>query len=153
MLGKLLVHLVAIYFLLGGMCARGDVYTNSVSLSFANGQGIIWAWTQPNFMGDGAGLLLSLDNSLVLRPTNYTVGIGHVWYSVTQGTVIDPAFALTAPQFANAFTGYLGGTIQVIPGQPFLLGFWLDANGNQNPGPGERTLSTAPSSTRCREMR
>jgi hypothetical protein len=89
-------------------------------------------------MGDGAGLLLSLDNNLVLRPTAYTVGIGHVWYSVTQGTVIDPAFALTAPQFANAFTGYLGGTIQVVPGQPFLLGFWLDANGNQTPGLGDR---------------
>ena len=138
MLGKLLIHFLAIYFLFGGVCARGDIYTNSVSLSFANGQGIIWAWTLPNFMGDGAGLTLSLDNNLLLRPTNYTVGIGHVWYSVTQGTVIDPAFALAAPQFANAFTGYLGGMIQVVPDQPFLLEFWLEANGNQTPGAGDR---------------
>ena len=96
------------------------------------------AWTQPNLGGDGAIVSLTIDDNFELRPTAYSVGIGHVWYSVTSGTVIDPAFAASAPAFVNAFTGYLGGRIQLAVGQSFLLGFWLDANANGTPGLGDR---------------
>ncbi len=135
---KIIVCVIAVLTVVGAGQLRADVYTTGVSFNFAGGQGGVLATTQPNLGGDGAALLLALDGNLVLQPTNYTVGIGHVWYSVLPGTVIDPAFALTAPQFANAFTGNLGGRIQVVPGQTFLLAFWLDANGNSVPGPGDR---------------
>lgn len=134
---KAILCAIAISMVVGNSL-RGDVYTTSVTLNVVNGQGGISATTQPNHGGDGAILGLAIDGSLVLRPTSYSVGIGHVWYSVTPGTVIDPAFAMTAPAFANAFTGNLNGSIQLVPGQTYLLGFWLDANGNSIPGLGDR---------------
>src|SRR5207247_5042053 len=100
--------------------ARGDVYTTGVALNFASGQGNISAWTQPNLSGDGAIIGIAIDNNLVLMPTAYSVGIGHVWYSVASGTVIDPAFAASAPAFVNAFTGDLSGRIQLALNQIFL---------------------------------
>ncbi|MEP7014571.1 MAG: hypothetical protein ABI925_03945 [Verrucomicrobiota bacterium] len=135
---KASIHLLAISFLLTCTPASAFVYTTGVSSAFDNGQGIIQAWTQPNLSGNGAGILCSIDSNLNLRPNNFTVGIGHVWYSVSSGTVIDPQFAMTAQPFANSFTGYLGGQIQMTLGGTFLLGFWLDANGNQGAGSGDR---------------
>ena len=79
-----------------------------------------------------------IDDNFELRPTAYSVGIGHIWYSVIAGTIIDPAFATSAQPFVNAFTGYLGGRIQLHDGQSFLLGFWLDASTNCLPGSGDR---------------
>ena len=84
-----------------------------VALNFGGGQGSVSAWTQPNLSGDGTIASVVIDNNLVLRPTAFSIGIGHVWYSVAPGTVIDPAFAATAPAFANAFTGDLSGQIQL----------------------------------------
>ena len=130
--------MIAVLLVLFNARAHATVYTTGVALNFASGQGSISAWTQPNLSGDGASILIAIDSNLVLRPTNYSVGIGHVWYSVTPGTAIDSAFAASAPAFANAFTGDLSGRIQLSLGQTFLLGFWLDANGNSNPGSGDR---------------
>lgn len=132
-----------IYFLALSLCfiadrAQGNVYTNGVALDFADGHGSISAWTQPNLGGDGAIIGIAIDSNLVLMPTSYSIGIGHVWYSVTPGTVIDPAFAASAPAFVNAFTGDLSGRIQLTLDQTFLLGFWLDANGSGAPGLGDR---------------
>ncbi|HEY2800621.1 MAG TPA: hypothetical protein VGI85_08510, partial [Chthoniobacterales bacterium] len=132
------VSLAVIFVTIFCRQARADVYTTGVALNFAGTAGDVSAWTQPNLSGDGAIVSLAIDNNLELRPTNYSVGIGHVWYSVTPGTIIDPAFAVSAPPFVNAFTGYLGGRIQLEVGQSFLLGFWLDANGNSTPGLGDR---------------
>ena len=135
---KTIISLIAISLVVFSACARGDVYTTGVALNFASDQGNISAWTQPNLGGDGAIVSIAIDNNLVLSPTAYSVGIGHVWYSVTQGTAIDSAFASTEPAFVNAFTGDLSGRVQLALGQTFLLGFWLDANGNGNPGSGDR---------------
>lgn len=95
---KTILCVIAISMVIGNSRLRGDVYTTSVTLNVVNSQGGISATTQPNHGGDGAILGLAIDGSLVLRPTSYSVGIGHVWYSVTPGTVIDPAFAMTAPR-------------------------------------------------------
>lgn len=135
---KTIISLIAILLVVLNASAQGNVYTTGVALSFASGQGNISAWTQPNLGGDGAIVSIAIDNHSVLSPTAYSVGIGHVWYSVTQGTAIDPAFAASAPAFVNSFTGDLSGRIQLALGQTFLLGFWLDANGNSNPGSGDR---------------
>ena len=132
------VGLLAIFVVGFTLQARADVYTTGVALNFAGAGGNVSAWTQPNLGGDGAIVSLTIDDNFELRPTAYSVGIGHVWYSVTPGTVIDPAFATSAPAFVNSFTGYLGGRIQLAVGQSFLLGFWLDANGNSTPGSGDR---------------
>ena len=133
-----MIGLVAIAALVFSMEARADVYTTGVALNFAGAGGNVSAWTQPNLGGDGAIVSLVIDDNFELRPTAYSVGIGHVWYSVTAGTIIDPAFAASAQPFVNAFTGYLGGRIQLHNGQSFLLGFWLDANTNGVPGSGDR---------------
>ncbi len=132
------VSLVVIFVAVFSLPARADVYTTGVALNFAGAAGNVSAWTQPNLGGDGAIVSLSIDDNFELRPTAYSVGIGHVWYSVMPGTIIDPAFTASAPPFVNAFTGYLGGRIQLVVGQSFLLGFWLDANGNGMPGLGDR---------------
>ena len=134
----IVVGFVAICMIALSLSARADVYTTGVALNFAGAGGNVSAWTQPNLGGDGAIVQLTIDDNFELRPTAYSVGIGHVWYSVTAGTVIDPAFALSAQPFVNAFTGYLGGRIQLHNGGSFLLGFWLDANGNGTPGSGDR---------------
>lgn len=133
-----IISLVAIAAIIFGMKARADVYTTGVALNFANDSGTVSAWTQPNLSGDGAIVSLTINSNLQLQPTLYSVGIGHVWYSVQANTVIDPAFAMSAPPFVNAFTGYLGGRIQLALGQTFLLAFWLDENINSTPGPGDR---------------
>ena len=135
---KSIIYLLAVSLCLINARAKGDVYTTGVALNFGGGQGSVSAWTQPNLGGDGAIIGISIDNNLVLRPTAFSIGIGHVWYSVAPGTVIDPAFAASAPAFANAFTGDLSGHIQLTLNQTFLLGFWLDANVNAVPGPGDR---------------
>ena len=133
-----MVGLVAIAAIVFSVEARADVYTTGVGLNFAGAAGNVSAWTQPNLGGDGAIVSLVIDDNFELRPTAYSVGIGHIWYSVTAGTIIDPAFATSAQPFVNAFTGYLGGRIQLHDGQSFLLGFWLDANTNSVPGSGDR---------------
>ena len=121
--------------------AKSSVFQNSVRVfptSFPGTNYEIYAATQPEFQGAGAGLWLSVDTRRVLRPVTYTVGIGHVWYRVFDGTVIDPAFAGSATPFANAFTGNLSGQIQMTLGGSFLLGFWLDANGDSIPDTPDR---------------
>ena len=135
---KALIYFSMISFLLLSAGAKADIYTTGVAFNFTGNSGGVSAWTQPNLGGDGAIVSLAINDSLQLKPTAYSVGIGHVWYSVTPGTAIDPAFAASAPAFVNAFTGYLGGTIELGPGYTFLLGFWLDANGNGTPGLGDR---------------
>ena len=135
---NVIVSVIAVSILLFAHLARADVYTTGVALNFAGAGGNVSAWTQPNLGGDGAIVSLAIDDNFELRPTAYSVGIGHVWYSVIVGTIIDPAFAASAQPFVNAFTGYLGGRIQLHDGQSFLLGFWLDANANGVPGSGDR---------------
>ncbi len=134
---KTIIYVLAVSLLFVNARAKGDVYTTGVASNFSGGQGLISAWTQPNLSGDGAIIGVNIDNSNVLTSTTFSVGIGHVWYSVMPGTIIDPAFALAAPAFLNAFTG-AHGQIQLTLGQTFLLGFWLDANGNAVPGLGDR---------------
>lgn len=117
------------------------VYNSGVTLgNYVDNQRLLSAWTEP--AGDsnryGAEIGLAIDGSLVLTPTVYTVGIGHVWYSVTHGTAVDPAFATTAPVFLNAFLPSVRGSVQMTPGTPFLLGFWLDRTQDQIPGAGDR---------------
>jgi PEP-CTERM motif len=133
-----IVTLVVTLVVAFSLRVRADVYTTGVALSFAGAAGNVSAWTQPNLGGDGAIVSLTIDDNFELTPIAYSVGIGHVWYSVMPGTIIDPSFTTTAPPFVNAFTGYLGGRIQLVVGQSFLLGFWLDANGNGMPGSGDR---------------
>ena len=137
-MSKSIISLIALVMVVFSVRARGDVYTTGVALNFASGAGSIAAWTQPNLSGDGAILSIAIDNNLVLSPTGFSAGIGHVWYSVTPGTAIDPAFAASAPAFANSFTNNLSGQIQLSLNQSFLLGFWLDANGNSVAGAGDR---------------
>jgi hypothetical protein len=137
-MSKSVISLIAMIAVVFSVRASGSVYTTGVALNFASGTGSITAWTQPNLSGDGAILSIAIDNNLVLSPTGFSAGIGHVWYSVAPGTAIDPAFAASAPQFANSFTNNLSGQIQLSLNQTFLLGFWLDANGNGVAGAGDR---------------
>ena len=99
---------------------------------------MIGATTQPAFGGDGAVLNLNVDSHRVLRPVSYTIGIGHIWYKAVNGVVIDPAFTASATPFANPYTGDVSGQIQMLLGQSFLLGFWLDANFDNTPDAGDR---------------
>jgi hypothetical protein len=114
--------------------AQTGIYTTGVRYTAP----FLSAWTQPNTSGDGAELILAISPSNVLSATNYSVGIGHVWYSVQPGTILNTSWASTATPFANAITGDLSGRISLTLGQPFLLGFWLDATSNPAPAAGDR---------------
>jgi len=116
-----------------------SVYTNGVAMDiYGPSPMTISAWTQPNLGGDGAILDLAIDPGNILRPTAYSIGIGHAWYGVSSGTVVDATFASTATPFANALTADLSGHITMSVGSMFLLGFWLDEYENNIPGPGDR---------------
>ena len=122
--------------------AQGSVYQSSFGVgpvtNFPGANFSIGASTGPNGGGDGAGLLLFADTHLVLRPVTYTAGIGHVWYRTLDGTVIDPSFVAANSPFASSITGNLSGQIHMTLGGSFLMGFWLDANTNNTPDPGDR---------------
>jgi hypothetical protein len=120
--------------------ATGAVYQNSVRIT-AFGGGFpadyeIEAWTQPNFGGFGAGLDVDIDQSGVMTPVNYTIGIIHAWYAVGFGTLLTPAYASTHTPFASSLT-FSGGSIQTTLDVPFYLGFWLDANNSHSPELGD----------------
>ena len=129
--------------------AVGEVYQSSVIVG-PNILGLIdgiYATTQPALEGHGAALGLKVTvpphgrlqpPRAVLSPSGGTVGIGHVWYEVAGGTVIDPAYTATATPFYNADNPSISGLIQLTPNPTFLLGFWLDANFDQIPDTGDR---------------
>ena len=140
-------HLIPFISLAAWTCltlsAVGTVFQSSVAVWPAflpsGGTGYeIYATTQPGFEGGGAGLWMTVDTRLMLRPALYTAGIGHTWYRVLDGTVIDPAFAGSAIPFAHSPTSSLSGPIQMTSGGSFLLGFWLDANGDRIADLGDR---------------
>ena len=129
--------------------AVGEVYQSSVIvgpniLGFFDG---IYATTQPALEGHGAALGLKVTvpphgrfqpPRPVLSPNGGTIGIGHVWYEVAAGTVIDPAYVADATPFYNAYNPSVSGQIQLTPNPTFLLGFWLDADLDQIPDAGDR---------------
>lgn len=122
--------------------ASGAVFQSSVSVgpdTFVSGANyLIATTTEPDWEGPGAGLWLFADTHLVLRPVNVTLGIGHAWYRTLDGRVIDPAFVAASSPFASNIGIDLSGEIQMVLGGSFLLGFWLDANGDRAPNSGDR---------------
>ena len=123
--------------------SSGAVYQNSFGVGRVTGQpGVnyaIGATTQPGNTGDGAGLLLFVDSNLLMRPIDGTAGIGHAWYKTLDGRVIDPAFVAANSPFAQVTNIVdFSGQIQLTLGGTFLLGFWLEASGDNIPGPGDR---------------
>lgn len=143
-LTKLFVASISFHFLCAFVTpsSQGAVYQSSVAVTpttiFPGANYEIRAWTEPNFGGDGAYLGLFADTQRILRPVNYTVGIGHVWYRTLDGQMIDPAFVVSNSPFASSITGDLSGQIQMTLGGSFLLGFWLDANTDHTPDAGDR---------------
>ena len=115
-------------------CLYANVYTTSVQLG-QYGSTSIAAWTAPNLSGDGAFLSYAIDTNGVLRPIAGSVGIGHVWYTVNQGTAIDASFATSSPSFFSAFSPNYSNRISMTVNQSFLLGFWLDEHHDQIPVP------------------
>lgn len=130
-----------------GTCAtisKAAVYTTSFAIAGSPAANPVpaelRATTEPLMSGNGAYLQVSIDGTLKLRPTNYTVGIPHSWYVVSQGTVIDPTWISTATPFASSPVGQpatMDGVLQLTNGKIFIMGFWLD-NGNNTPGTGDR---------------
>ena len=67
---------------------------------------------------------VAIDANLVLSPYTQILDPGTIWYSVTNGTVLNPAFRSTATPFASNFNNTVG-QIQLAVGQDFYLGFWI----------------------------
>lgn len=127
-----------------GLCAtvsKAAVYTTSFAIAGSPAANPVpaelRATTQPLMGGDGAYLQVTIDGTLKLHPSSYTLGIPHTWYVVSQGTVIDPAWISSATPFASSATADLSGSLQLTNGKIFIMGFWLD-NGNSTPGTGDR---------------
>ncbi|MEZ5326871.1 MAG: hypothetical protein R3F19_17620 [Verrucomicrobiales bacterium] len=95
----------------------------------------IAAWTGPYRSGDGglAGFDRNPDD-LSLVPTASSLGIGHRWYLVERDTFIDASFVRAATPFVDAIGGSFGASIPI--GQS-LLGIWLDADEDFEPGDGD----------------
>ena len=75
----------------------------------------------------GAGLLLSLDNTGILRPVAGTAGIKHVWYSTNQGDVFDFTYVSSrSDYFWLSFPPQK--QIDTNLNVPFYLSFWVGGN-------------------------
>jgi hypothetical protein len=100
--------------------------------------------TLPNGEGDGASIwvvadpltyLLSIDESW-----GGTLGIGHEWFLVSDGTVINADFVLNTTPFYSIFDPLNFSGEILMSTQPFMLAFWLDADGpigDRQPGIGD----------------
>ncbi len=78
----------------------------------------------------GAYIVVShLNNEL--RIITFTLGSAQVWFQVAPGTAIDAALVLGEPDFWGVtFT-------QPMPGDPWLLGYWMDDSFLYDPNPGD----------------
>jgi hypothetical protein len=111
------------------------VFTPSVSVSNSpyfpppnNQPGFeIRAWLQPNVddLFNDADLWVTITSNLVLSPYSQILDPGASWYSVTNGTVLNPAFRSAATPFANNFGSLSSDQIPLAVGQDFYLGFYV----------------------------
>ncbi|MEZ5326870.1 MAG: hypothetical protein R3F19_17615 [Verrucomicrobiales bacterium] len=97
---------------------------------------VIGAWTEPNL--SGASGLMGFERSFDLSslvPTMPSLGFDHRWYLVEPDTIIDASFVRTATPIIDAIDGSQGA---IIPIGESLFGIWLDADGDFEPGDGDR---------------
>jgi hypothetical protein len=128
MRANLIVALVGVIF---AQVSAASVFTNSVFLVNHGNTGPnsqpsyeIQTYVQPNGVGDGAYVWVTINGSLVLSPYSSTVGIGQEWFSVTNGTAFDASALSTATPFANNLgPPFNPGQIQLSMGTNFFLAF------------------------------
>lgn len=74
------------------------------------------------------------DNALI--PVGLSLGIGHVWFNVEAGELINASFVSGTAPLVSSFAPAEWTSI-VLTGEPFLMAFWLDDNENGTPGYGD----------------
>ena len=114
-----------------------ELFTPGSYLSGSANDYTIWGWTEPNENGLGAAIWVETDPNNFLLTMNSdiggTVGIGHSWYAVAESTAIDADFASNTTPFYSIYdSGNFSQSID-MSSQPFMLAFWLDANGTDVP--------------------
>ena len=111
-----------------GLLSTADLFTPSVEMGVWPDENLIIARTEASG-GETAGVWLQIETAdtfnSILRPNDGTVSIGQSWYEVMENAVIDAEFVSTAPLFYDN-RGSLGGEIEIIHNQPFIMAFWLD---------------------------
>ena len=103
------------------------VYTTGVSFQGSQSSYQLGGWSLPNATGNGALIRVFLSNTQ-LSAVSVSLGIGSLWYQVSEGALIDPGLVATAAPFIGVYGQlFQGQPIQATLGEPFYLGFWLNS--------------------------
>ena len=117
-----------------------SVYTNGFALDAGDAVMGLWylsAYTQPNLGGNIANFTVISDTNKMLYPWS-AWGVPGIWYGVNQGSLLNANYVSIGTPFANSWDYGTYGSIPLTIGVPFILGFWLDANGDAAPDDGDR---------------